>query len=82
MTGGGTVALGGTITLTNNGITSLTGNGTTLTGAVTIAGAGINTVTTNGQTITVTGTEADTLQSVTARGQSSDQALILSNASH
>jgi hypothetical protein len=52
-----------------------------LTGAVNIVGAGINTVTTNGQTITVTGTEADTLQSVTARGQSSDQALILSNAS-
>jgi hypothetical protein len=84
VTNGNPVALGGTVTIANNGVLSITGNGTTVAGATTIVGAGINTVDVNGttKTLTITGTEADTLQTVTARtgGQSSNQALTLSNA--
>ncbi|MBI5465774.1 MAG: hypothetical protein HY974_00625, partial [Candidatus Kerfeldbacteria bacterium] len=64
-------------TATGNFVSSING----LQNDVTVAGGGINTVSVAGQTITVTGTEADTLQSVTTRGASSDQALALSNAS-
>ncbi|MBI5036358.1 S-layer family protein, partial [Candidatus Micrarchaeota archaeon] len=59
----------------SNVVTSLN----SLTGGLTISGGGINTISTVGSTITVTGTEADTLQSVTTRGASSDQTVILSN---
>ena len=71
LSGGGTVALGGTISLANAGVTSISENGASLTGAVVIAAGGINTITNSGQTITITGTEADTLQSVTTRAATS-----------
>ncbi len=48
------------------GVTSLN----SLLGGLTLIGAGINNVSTVGSTITVTGTEADTLASVTSRGAS------------
>ena len=63
-------------TSTGNFVVSLNG----LYGAVTIVGGGINTVSLSGQTVTVTGTEADTLQSVTDRGATSTNKITLSNA--
>jgi len=50
-----------------------------LTGALTIAGGGINAISALGTTITVTGTEADTLASVTARGASTSDAVTFSS---
>lgn len=63
-------------TVTSSGVTSLN----SLTGALSIAGGGINTVSASGATITVTGTEADTLDSVTTRGASTPNTITLSSA--
>ena len=79
----GTIAVGATTPISLNATTGVISCPTCLTssiavtsvnnvtGAITIVGGGINGVTTNGQTITVTGTEADTLQSVTTRAATS-----------
>src|SRR3989344_7446476 len=56
-----------------SGVSSLN----SLTGALTIAGAGINSVGASGSTITITGTEADTLATVTGRGATTTTALTL-----
>ncbi|MFA5932492.1 MAG: MerR family DNA-binding transcriptional regulator [Microgenomates group bacterium] len=50
-----------------------------LIGALTIAGGGINSVSALGTTITITGTEADTLASVTARGATTTDAVTFSS---
>jgi len=56
-----------------SGISSLN----SLTGVLTIVGAGINSVGASGSTITITGTEADTLATVTGRGATTTTALTL-----
>ena len=88
----GTIAVGATTPISLNATTGVISCPTCLTssiavtsvnnvtGAITIVGGGINGVTTNGQTITVTGTEADTLQSVTTRAATSTDTLTLSNS--
>jgi hypothetical protein len=55
ISGGGLVSLGGTLSLTNTGVTALN----SATGNIIITGGGINTVNTSGNTVTVTGTEVD-----------------------
>ncbi len=55
----------------SSGVSSL--NSTT--GSLIIAGAGINSVGVSGSTITITGTEADTLATVTGRGSTTTTAL-------
>ena len=90
----GTIAVGASTPLSLNTTTGVISCATCLTttssnfvssvnavgGAVTIVGGGINGVTTVGQTITVTGTEADTLTSVTTRNATTSNAITLSNA--
>jgi hypothetical protein len=62
-----TIAAGGV----GGGVTGLN----SLTGGLTLVGGGINSVSTAGSTITVTGTEADTLSSITGRGASTSTAV-------
>ncbi|CAN5306326.1 hypothetical protein BH10PAT1_BH10PAT1_2890 [soil metagenome] len=84
---------GGSNTITNIGNGSLTNSSITFAGdsgsgaralgqTLTIAGAGINTTAYSGSTVTITGTEADTLASVTGRGATTSTALTLSSASN
>ncbi len=61
----------GTITISNTN----TING--MTGDIVIAGAGINAVSAVGGTVTVTGTEADTLNSVAVRGSTTSNGITL-----
>lgn len=77
LSGGGSVSLGGSLTLSlsgssGSGVTSLN----SLTGALTVAGGGINTVASSGTTVTITGTEADTLATVTARGNTTGTSIL------
>jgi hypothetical protein len=71
--GGGAIALGGTLNLTNTGVLSLN----SATGNVSLAAAGIANLNTVGNTVTITGTEADTLSSITQRGSDTLQAVSL-----
>jgi len=59
----------------SGGVTSVN----SLTGALTIAGAGINSISASGTTVTITGTEADTLAAVTARGATTSAAVTFSS---
>ncbi len=72
LTEGSGITITGT-TIANSGVTSLN----SLTSGVTLAGAGINSLSVSGSTLTLTGTEADTLASVSARGNSTSTGLSL-----
>lgn len=71
--------------LTNSGLTFAgnSGSGTvSLGGTLTVLGSGINNAVYSGSTITITGTEADTLATVTGRGATTTTAVTLSNSAN